>query len=65
VKIVFENDSMAVIDGCMGLGQTVTPQAVEIGIAKALASGVAVVALRNAGHIGRVGDWSEMAPRRG
>jgi len=65
VKIVFENDSMAVIDGCMGLGQTVAPQAVEIGIAKALAGGVAVVALRNAGHVGRVGDWSEMAAAKG
>jgi uncharacterized oxidoreductase len=64
-RIVFENDSMAVVDGCMGLGQTVTPQAVEIGIAKALASGVAVVALRNAGHIGRCGDWSEMAAAKG
>jgi uncharacterized oxidoreductase len=58
VEVVSENGAMAVVDGRMGLGQTVAPQAVEIGIAKALAGGCAVVALRNAGHIGRVGDWA-------
>ena len=65
VEVVSENGAMAVVDGRMGLGQTVAPQAVEIGIAKALAGGCAVVALRNAGHIGRVGDWAEMAAARG
>ena len=63
--IVFENDAIAVVDGRMGLGQTVAPQAVEIGVAKALRSGAAVVALRNAGHVGRVGDWAELAASRG
>ena len=29
------------------------------------ASGLAAVALRNAGHIGRVGDWAEMAAAEG
>jgi uncharacterized oxidoreductase len=64
-EIVFENDAMAVVDGRMGLGQTVAPQAVEIGVAKARAGGAAVVALRNAGHIGRVGDWAELAAAQG
>jgi uncharacterized oxidoreductase len=40
-------------------------QAVEIGIAKCRAMGLAAVALRNAGHIGRVGDWAEMATDAG
>jgi uncharacterized oxidoreductase len=65
VETVFENGAMAVVDGRMGLGQTVAPQAVEIGVAKALAGGAAVIALRNAGHIGRVGDWAELAATRG
>jgi uncharacterized oxidoreductase len=51
-EIVFENDAMAVVDGRMGLGQTVAPQAVEIGVAKARAGGAAVVALRNASATG-------------
>lgn len=65
VKIVSETPVMAVVDGQYGFGQTITPQAVEIGIRKAKAMGLACVALRNVGHIGRVGDWGEMAAAAG
>jgi uncharacterized oxidoreductase len=54
-----------VLDGNYGLGQTVGPQAVDLGIAKAKAAGLAVVALRNAGHVGRIGDWAERAAAAG
>src|ERR1700750_162158 len=60
-ELVVDTPSLAVVDGKFGYGQTVTPQAVKIGIDKCKASGLAAVALRNAGHIGRVGDWAEMA----
>ena len=56
---------LAVVDGLHGFGQTVTPQAVAIGIEKCKAMGLSMVALRNAGHIGRVGDWAEMAAEAG
>src|SRR5205807_7203716 len=61
VKTVTETPVLAVVDGLHGFGQTVAPQAVAIGIAKCKANGLAAVALRHAGHIGRVGDWAEMA----
>ena len=61
VQVVTETPVLAVLDGCYGFGQTVAPQAVAIGIAKCKAMGLAAVTLRNAGHIGRVGDWAEMA----
>ena len=64
-EIVVDTPSLAVVDGKFGYGQTVTPQAVKIGIEKCKASGLAAVALRNAGHIGRVGDWAEMAAAEG
>jgi uncharacterized oxidoreductase len=38
---------------------------VRHGLDKAAKSGVAVIALRNTGHIGRVGDWAEMAAVEG
>ena len=60
-----DTPSLAVVDGKFGYGQTVTPQAVRIGIEKCKAAGLAAVALRNAGHIGRVGDWAEMAAAEG
>src|SRR5258705_954059 len=65
VERVVDTPSLAVVDGRFGYGQTVAPQAVRIGIEKCKASGLAAVALRNAGHIGRVGDWAEMAAAEG
>jgi hydroxycarboxylate dehydrogenase B len=65
VKVSNETPVYAVVDGLHGFGQTVAPQAVEIGIAKCKAMGLSMIALRNAGHIGRVGDWAEMAAAAG
>src|SRR5215213_9248199 len=65
VEVVVDTPSLAVVDGRFGYGQTVTPQAVRIGIDKCKAAGLSAVALRNAGHIGRVGDWAEMAAAEG
>src|SRR5436190_10010150 len=64
-EVVVDTPSLAVIDGKFGYGQTVTPQAVRIGIDKCKKAGLAAIALRNAGHIGRVGDWAEMAAAEG
>src|ERR1700712_4303854 len=64
-EVVVDTPSLAVIDGKFGYGQTVTPQAVRIGIEKCRKAGLAAIALRNAGHIGRVGDWAEMAAAQG
>src|SRR5258708_7433752 len=64
-EVVADTRSLAVVDGKFGYGQTVTPQAVQIGIEKCKKAGLAAIALRNAGHIGRVGDWAEMAAAEG
>jgi uncharacterized oxidoreductase len=61
IEVVVDTPVMAVVDGNYGFGQTVAPQAVEVGIEKCRAGGLSAVALRNAGHIGRVGEWAEMA----
>ncbi|MEM7406291.1 MAG: Ldh family oxidoreductase [Pseudomonadota bacterium] len=60
-----ENDVMAVVDACQGFGQTAGEVAVDVGTAKATQQGVAVVALKNAGHLGRIGDWAERAGEAG
>src|SRR3954471_12047496 len=65
VEVPVDTPSLAVVDGRFGYGQTVGPEAVRIGIAKCKATGLAAVALRNAGHIGRIGDWAEMAAAEG
>jgi len=56
-----ENDVLAIIDGGYGFGQSVGEQTVGIGVAKAKKHGVAVTALKNAGHLGRIGQWAEQA----
>src|SRR3954469_5668825 len=61
VEVVVDTPVIAVIDGKYGFGQTVTPQAVRIGIDKCRKNGLSAVTLRNAGHVGRVGEWAEMA----
>jgi uncharacterized oxidoreductase len=64
-EVVVDTPSLAVVDGKFGYGQTVAPVAVKIGIDKCKKAGLAAVALRNAGHVGRVGDWAEMAAAEG
>ena len=65
IEVVFENDVIAVVDGQFGFGQTIGAQAMKLGIAKCAKHGVAVIALRNSGHLGRIGDWPLMAAAAG
>ncbi len=65
ISIVTETATHAVVDGNQGLGQTVAEQAVDLGIAKAASAGLSVIALRNAGHVGRIGGWAERACEAG
>ena len=60
VEAVLDQGPLAILDGKHGMGQTVGPESAEIGIRKAREHGVAVVSLRNAGHLGRIGDFAEM-----
>jgi uncharacterized oxidoreductase len=59
--IVFESDTIAIIDANRGFGQVIGEFAAELGIAKAAEKGIAMIGLTNCGHLGRVGDWADMA----
>ena len=61
IKVERETEALAVVDGDYGFGQTVGEQTVDLGVEKAGRHGVAVTALMNAGHLGRIGDWAERA----
>ncbi|MFO1171468.1 MAG: malate/lactate/ureidoglycolate dehydrogenase [Hyphomicrobiaceae bacterium] len=65
VETISDTPVLAVLDGQYGFGQTVARQAVEIGVGKCREMGLSAVALRNAGHVGRVGEWAEMAAEAG
>ena len=63
--VVFESDAIAIVDGNRGFGQVVGEFAGKLGTRKAAKTGVALVGLRNCGHLGRVGDWAELAAAEG
>jgi len=65
VEIVSENEVLAVLDGRLGFGQVIGEEAMRIALDKCARFGLSLVALRNAGHLGRIGDWAEMAAREG
>jgi uncharacterized oxidoreductase len=64
-ETVMDGGAFALLDGKWGFGQTVAEQATDFGIARARQHGVAVVALKNAGHIGRTGAYAEQALAQG
>jgi len=59
--VAFASDAIAIVDGNRGFGQVVGEFAGKLGTAKAASMGIALVGLRNCGHLGRVGDWAELA----
>lgn len=61
LKILFDSDAVALVDGQLGYGQSVGKQVVRLGVEKCRAMGVSAVALRNSGHLGRIGHWAELA----
>src|SRR5207248_7091519 len=64
-RVVSDSGSIIVYDGERGYGQIVARNATLLGIERAKRDGVAVVALRNAHHIGRVGTYGEMCAGAG
>ncbi len=65
IDVVTRSESFVLVDGCFGFGQTVGPKAARLGMDMARGNGVGVVALRNAGHLGRIGDYPLRAAAEG
>jgi hydroxycarboxylate dehydrogenase B len=63
--IVSDTGAILVYDGARGYGQIVARNATLLGIERAKTAGVAVVALKNAHHIGRIGTYGEMCAAAG
>lgn len=64
-KTVRESAVTAVIDGQAGMGLVIATHAVEVAIAKARASGVGVVLVRNSNHFGAAGHYALTAAEAG
>jgi hydroxycarboxylate dehydrogenase B len=64
-EIVYDGGNIVVWDGHGGIGQVIARDAMRWAIPAARRHGVAVHALRNAHHIGRVGTYGEMCAAEG
>ena len=65
LSVIFQTDSMAIVDGNFGFGQVIGEQAMQLGIDMAKKHGIATVSLRNSAHLGRIGDWPTMVANAG
>ncbi|MAG35152.1 MAG: hypothetical protein CL878_02740 [Dehalococcoidia bacterium] len=64
-KVMLEHGATALVGAQRGFGQYSTSVALELAIRKAEEFGVGLVTVRQGNHIGRVGEYTEEAARRG
>jgi uncharacterized oxidoreductase len=64
-RVLVDAGSLIQLDGCGGVGQWLANEALAMGVERARALGLSLVALRRAGHIGRLGAYAEAAAREG
>ncbi len=65
VSKVTDSGAILVFDGGRGYGQRVAREAMEQAIARCRETGVVLMALRNAHHIGRIGSYGEQSIEAG
>ena len=64
-QVVTDGGGFVLLDGNYGWGQVVAEQATRLAIARAKEHGACIMGLRNSAHLGRVGDYAEMAAAEG
>jgi uncharacterized oxidoreductase len=65
VEVKLDGGALLALDGGAGYGQSIGRQATSLAIERAQQHGVAIVALGNSHHLGRIGHWAEMAVAQG
>jgi uncharacterized oxidoreductase len=64
-EIVSDRGAAVVVDGGFGYGQVIGKEAMELAAKRVASHGFAVLAIRNSGHLGRIGAWPEMLAAAG
>src|SRR3546814_16165200 len=62
-EVVRDDGPLLVLDGGHGYGQVIAREATTMAINRARTHGVALLALRNSNHVGRVGTYGEQCAR--
>jgi uncharacterized oxidoreductase len=58
-RVVLDTGALLRLDGEAGYGQVIGMEAMALGIERAKAHGLCLVALANSHHLGRIGHWAE------
>jgi hydroxycarboxylate dehydrogenase B len=64
-ELVHDQAAVLVVEGQRGYGQVIGHEAMDLGTARAHEHGIAVLAIRNSFHLGRIGHWAEQCAARG
>ena len=65
LTVVREQPCILALDGDFGFGQVIGREALKLGIAKAKRDGACILSLKRSGHLGRLGEFMEMASDAG
>lgn len=65
ITVVKDDGAILLIDGNAGYGQSIGIEAMNLGIERAREHGLCLLSLRNTHHLGRIGEWGEMAADAG
>jgi hydroxycarboxylate dehydrogenase B len=65
VETVADLGALLVVDGGFGYGQVIGREVMELAASRTRQHGVCAAAIRNAGHLGRIGAWAEQLAGHG
>lgn len=64
-EVALDRGPILVVEGGRGYGQVIGFETMQLGMARAAEHGVALVAIRNSFHLGRIGHWAEQCASEG
>lgn len=64
-EVALDAGAILIVEGGFGFGQVIGLEAMRMGIKRVKESGVALVAIRKTGHLGRIGAFAEVAAEEG
>jgi uncharacterized oxidoreductase len=64
-ELVRDHGAVLVVEGGRGYGQVIGFETMAMGMERAAERGVALVAIRNSFHLGRIGHWAEQCAAQG
>ena len=65
LEVLVDRGSILIVDGHFQFGQIIGRQATELAIAKARAEGACILTIRRSSHLGRIGEFMEIAAAAG